>query len=89
MDEQVVGQDLVLQTERDGARGVITIKGELDAYTAPAVEEQIAKLTDAQVTTVVLDLSETVVPRLVRAPGHPHRAPSPRRRRRSPAPGTQ
>jgi anti-sigma B factor antagonist len=59
VDEQVVGQDLVLQTERDGARGVITIKGELDAYTAPAVEEQITKLTDAQVTTVVLDLSET------------------------------
>jgi len=59
VDEQVVGPDLVLTTDVQGDRGVIAIKGELDAYTAPGVEEQIAKLIAAHVTEVVLDLSET------------------------------
>jgi anti-anti-sigma factor len=59
VDEQVVGPDLVLRTETAGDRGVISIKGELDAYTAPGVEEQIAKLMAERITHVVLDLSET------------------------------
>jgi anti-sigma B factor antagonist len=59
MDEQVVGPDLVLTTETDGDRTVIAIKGELDAYTAPALEEQIANLGSDSPVNVVLDLSET------------------------------
>jgi anti-sigma B factor antagonist len=59
VDEQVVGPDLVLTTEIEGDRAVIAIKGELDAYTAPGVEEQIAKLMSEQTHDIVLDLSET------------------------------
>jgi anti-sigma B factor antagonist len=59
MDEQVVGPDLVLTTETEGDRTVITIKGELDAYTAPAVEEQISKLMSERALDLVLDLSQT------------------------------
>jgi anti-sigma B factor antagonist len=59
MDEQVVGPDLVLSTETDGERTVIAIKGELDAYTAPALEEQINNLVSDRVVNIVLDLSET------------------------------
>jgi anti-sigma B factor antagonist len=59
VDERVVGPDLVLSTETTPERGVISIKGELDAYTAPAVEEQIAHMVDGGITNVVLDLSET------------------------------
>lgn len=59
MDEQVVGPDLVLTTETEGDRAVIAIKGELDAYTAPGVEEQIASLVGRRINNIVLDLSET------------------------------
>jgi anti-sigma B factor antagonist len=59
VDEQVVGPDLVLTTEMAGDRAVIAIKGELDAYTAPGVDEQIAKLMSERTNDVVLDLSET------------------------------
>jgi anti-sigma B factor antagonist len=59
VDEQVVGPDLVLTTETTGDRSVIAIKGELDAYTAPAVEEQISKLMSSGVRNIALDLAET------------------------------
>jgi anti-sigma B factor antagonist len=59
VDEHIVGPDLVLTTETEGDRSVIAIKGELDAYTAPGLEDQIASLVAAGTTTVVLDLSET------------------------------
>ena len=59
MDEQVVGPDLVLTTDTEGDRAVIVIKGELDAYTAPGVEEQIANLVGRGINNIVLDLSET------------------------------
>jgi anti-sigma B factor antagonist len=59
VDEQVVGPDLVLTTETEGDRAVIAIKGELDAYTAPGVEEQIASLVGREINNIVLDLSET------------------------------
>jgi anti-sigma B factor antagonist len=59
VEEQVVGPDLVLTTEVSGDRGVLAIKGELDAYTAPGVEEQIGKLIEGGVSSIVLDLSET------------------------------
>jgi anti-sigma B factor antagonist len=59
VDEQVVGPDLVLTTETEDDGSVIAIKGELDAYTAPAVEELISKLVSEHTTKIVLDLSET------------------------------
>jgi anti-sigma B factor antagonist len=59
VDEHIVGPDLVLTTEIEGDRTVIAIKGELDAYTAPALEDQIATLIAGEAPTVVLDLSET------------------------------
>ena len=59
MDEQAVGPDLVLSTEQDGPRAVLSIKGELDAYTAPGLEDQIARLVSGDVREIVLDLSET------------------------------
>lgn len=59
MDEQVVGPDLVLTTEQDGSRAVLCIKGELDAYTAPGLEDQIGRLVSGDVREIVLDLSET------------------------------
>jgi anti-sigma B factor antagonist len=59
VDEQVVGPDLVLTTQTEDGASVIAIKGELDAYTAPAVEELIGKLLSEHTTKIVLDLSET------------------------------
>ena len=44
MDEQVVGPDLVLTTEVADDRVILSIKGELDAYTAPGLEEKIARM---------------------------------------------
>jgi len=59
VDEQAVGPDLVLTTDRDGNRAVLTVRGELDAYSAPGLEEQITRLVAEQVDDVVLDLSQT------------------------------
>jgi anti-sigma B factor antagonist len=59
MDEQAVGPDLILTTDRDGNCAVLAVRGELDAYSAPALEEQVTKLTGDQVDDVVLDLSQT------------------------------
>jgi anti-anti-sigma factor len=59
VDEQVLGPDLVVAAETDGERAVLRIKGELDAYTAPGVEEHISRLLDGGARTLVLDLSET------------------------------
>ena len=59
MDEQVVGPDLVLATAREGERAVLSVRGELDAHSAPGLEDQIARLVADGVTKVVLDLAET------------------------------
>lgn len=59
MDEQVVGPELVINTERDGSRAVLTVQGELDAYTAPGLEDHIATLLGENVTDLVLDLAQT------------------------------
>lgn len=59
MDEQVAGPDLVFDTDTDGDRAVLSIRGELDAYTAPGLEEQIARLIDDDRRIVVLDLADT------------------------------
>ena len=59
MDEQVVGPELVLSMKRERDRAVVTIRGELDAYSAPGLDEQIARLLRDNSKVVVLDLSET------------------------------
>jgi anti-sigma B factor antagonist len=59
VDEQIVGPDLVLSTDRDGNRAVLTVRGELDAYSAPGLEDQISRLIADHVEHVVLDLSQT------------------------------
>jgi anti-sigma B factor antagonist len=59
MDEHAVGPDLVITTDRDGNRAVLGVRGELDAYSAPALEEQITKLVGDQADHIVLDLSQT------------------------------
>lgn len=59
MDEQTVGPDLVIGTEREGERATLSIRGELDAYSAPGLEDQIARLSAEGVNQIVLDLSAT------------------------------
>lgn len=49
----------MLATEREGEQAILVVRGELDAYSAPALEDHIARLlTDGQ-REVVLDLSQT------------------------------
>jgi anti-sigma B factor antagonist len=59
MEDQALGPELTLATERAGARAVVSVKGELDAYSAPGLEEEVAKLLADEVTELVFDLSET------------------------------
>ena len=59
MEDHAVGPDLSLSTDRDGARAVINVKGELDAYSAPSLEEETARLLADDITELVLDLSGT------------------------------
>ncbi len=59
MDEQAVGPDLVLATEREGERAILTVRGELDAYSAPALEDHVARLLGDDRHDIVLDLSQT------------------------------
>jgi anti-sigma B factor antagonist len=59
VEEQAVGPDLVLSVERSGASAVLGVRGELDAYSSPQLESQIADLTANSVNEVVLDLSGT------------------------------
>src|SRR5262249_27808651 len=59
VDEQVVGPDLVLTVAREGGGVVLALRGELDAYSAPGLDEHVARLLEDKVGTIVLDLSET------------------------------
>ncbi|MDZ4825609.1 MAG: STAS domain-containing protein [Actinomycetota bacterium] len=59
MDEQSLGPELVVTTTAEGDRTVVSIKGEIDAYTAPGLEERIASLVSDGANDIVLDLSET------------------------------
>jgi anti-sigma B factor antagonist len=59
VDEQVVGPELVLTTDRNGDEAVVSVQGELDAYTAPGLEDHIVGLLDDRVSGLVLDLSKT------------------------------
>jgi anti-sigma B factor antagonist len=59
VDEQVVGPDLVLSFAREDDRAVLTARGELDAYSAPALDDHIGRLLSEDARSIVLDLSET------------------------------
>ena len=59
MEEQMVGPDLVLATETQGDRAIVTVRGELDAYSAPGLEDHVGRLIGQGVGTIVLDLSGT------------------------------
>jgi anti-sigma B factor antagonist len=59
VDGQVVGPELVLTTDRNGDQAVLTVQGELDAYTAPGLEDHIAGLLNENVSDLVLDLAQT------------------------------
>jgi anti-sigma B factor antagonist len=59
VDEQVVGPELVLTTDRTGDEVVLTVQGELDAYTAPGLEDHISGLLGDGVDSLVLDLAQT------------------------------
>lgn len=59
MDEQPVTPDLVVTAGTDGDHTVLALRGELDAYTAPALDERVADLLARRRLDVVLDLSGT------------------------------
>ena len=59
MEDQTVGPDLSLTTDLDGARAIVRINGELDAYSAPGLDEEVTRLIADNVTDLVFDLSGT------------------------------
>lgn len=59
MDDQVVGPDLILSTSQEGDAVAVAVKGELDAYTAPGLEEQVKRLLEDGQRHVVLHLADT------------------------------
>jgi len=59
MEDQAVGPDLMLATDHTGNRAVVTVTGELDAYSAPSLEEEASRLLTEGVSELVLDLSGT------------------------------
>mgnify|MGYP005838826089 CR=1 FL=1 len=42
----------------DGERGLVSVRGEVDIYTAPRFKESLLELLDSGVSRVVVDLSE-------------------------------
>ena len=59
MEEQAIGPELALTTERAGAHAVVGVTGELDAYSAPGLEEEVSRLLADDVNDLVFDLSGT------------------------------
>jgi anti-sigma B factor antagonist len=59
MEDQAVGPDLTLSTDHVGERAVVTVTGELDAYSAPSLEEEASRLLGENVSDLVFDLSGT------------------------------
>lgn len=53
------GDELVLDTQRHGAAAIVRVRGELDAYSAPSLEELGTNLLAEGVGELVLDLSAT------------------------------
>ncbi|MEZ5118007.1 MAG: STAS domain-containing protein [Candidatus Nanopelagicales bacterium] len=49
--------DLTVQTRAEGDRTVVEVGGEVDVYTAPALDERLGALIDEGQTRLVLDLT--------------------------------
>src|SRR5215510_11311781 len=59
LSERAVGPDLVLVTGEEGSGAVVSVQGELDAYSAAGLEAEVGKLLGRRVQKVALDLSGT------------------------------
>jgi anti-anti-sigma factor len=59
MEERVLQPDLSLTTKRNGSRAIVHVKGDLDAFSAPSLEAEVANLVEGSTSDVVLDLSST------------------------------
>ena len=53
------GRELELETRRHGAAAIVRVRGELDAYSAPALEELGTNLIGEGLSELVLDLAQT------------------------------
>jgi anti-sigma B factor antagonist len=58
-DESAGRAELVLTTTREGSAVLIAVAGELDAYSAPALESLATELRAGGAATFTLDLSQT------------------------------
>lgn len=58
-DESAERAELLLTTTREGTAVLIAVSGELDAYSAPALESLAAELRAGGTSTFTLDLSQT------------------------------
>ena len=54
--DDVGAGELSLDTSRDGGRVVLAVAGELDAYTAPRLEEALRPILDEGGSTLAIDL---------------------------------
>ncbi len=51
--------EFAISSERlDAGRGLVSLRGEVDIYTAPRLKEQLAALLDGGATGIVVDLAE-------------------------------
>ncbi len=50
--------DLDLQTSRQGDAGVLSLRGEIDVYTAPLLRQALVDLIGEGATNVVVDMSQ-------------------------------
>jgi anti-sigma B factor antagonist len=50
--------DLNIDSHTDGARTIVTLAGEVDLSTAPALRERLASLIDGGATSIVIDLRQ-------------------------------
>jgi anti-sigma B factor antagonist len=50
--------DLDLETGRLGDKSVVTLRGEIDVYTAPRLRQAIIDLVDAGATDIVVDMEK-------------------------------
>jgi anti-sigma B factor antagonist len=53
-----VNDDVSITEERDGGRAVVTVKGEIDVASAPALRTQLHAVCVDGIDTIVLDLRE-------------------------------
>jgi anti-sigma B factor antagonist len=59
MEERVLQPDLSLTTRRSGTQTIVLVKGDLDAFSAPGLEAEVARLVAANTKELVFDLSGT------------------------------